>query len=94
MINYVNFHPNGVNMVTCSKDMTIKLWSRQSGDYFKCYKTLQGHEHEVSCAEYSVPSGEFILSCSRDNTIRLWDTNTGFLMNTLTQHNDWVRKIT
>jgi hypothetical protein len=47
MINYINFHPNGENMASCSKDMTIKLWTRKQGDDFKCYKTLQGHEHEV-----------------------------------------------
>lgn len=94
MVNYLNFHPNGENMATCSKDMTIKLWTRKQGDDFKCYKTLQGHEHEVSCVEYLKPSGDFILSCSRDNTIRIWDTNSGFLMQTLTQHNDWVRRLT
>lgn len=94
MVNYVNFHPNGENMVSASKDMTIKLWTRKQGDDFKCYKTLQGHEHEVSCVEYLKPNGDFILSSSRDNTIRIWDTNSGFLLNTLTQHEDWVRRIT
>jgi len=93
MINYINFHPNGENMASCSKDMTIKLWTRKQGDDFKCYKTLQGHEHEVSCVEYLKPNGDYLLSCSRDNSIRIWDTNSGFLMATLNQHNEWVRRI-
>jgi platelet-activating factor acetylhydrolase IB subunit alpha len=66
MVNYLNFHPSGEQMASCSKDMTIKLWKRKSGDEFKVYKTLQGHEHEVSCVEYLKPSGDFLISCSRD----------------------------
>lgn len=94
MVNYLNFHPNGDNLATCSKDMTIKLWRRKAGDDFKNFKTLQGHEHEVSCVEYMKPEGDFLISCSRDNTIRIWDANTSFLKLTLTQHNEWVRRIT
>ena len=93
MVNYFAFHPNGEHMATCSKDMTIKLWKRKYGDDFKVYKTMQGHEHEVSCVEYLKPNGDYLISCSRDQTIRIWDVVSGFLMITLSQHNEWVRRI-
>jgi platelet-activating factor acetylhydrolase IB subunit alpha len=80
MVNYLNFHPKEDCMATCSKDMTIKLWKRKHGDEFKVYKTLQGHDHEVSAVEYLRPNGDYIISCSRDKTIRIWDTTSGFLM--------------
>lgn len=94
MVNYINFHPNQDYMASCSKDMTIKLWKRKHGDEFKVYKTLQGHEHEVSCVEYLRPNGDHLISCSRDHSIRIWDANTGFLLQTFNTHNEWVRKIT
>ena len=93
MVNNFCFHPNGESMASCSKDMTIKLWKRKHGDDFKVYKTMQGHEHEISCVEYLKPNGDYVISCSRDQTIRIWDVVSGFLMITLNQHNEWVRRV-
>ncbi len=93
MVNYINFHPTGNFLASCSKDMTIKLWRLTSDQEFKCFKTLQGHEHEVSCVEYLRPNGDHLVSCSRDETIRIWDSSSGFLLQTLQQHSGWVRRI-
>ena len=30
-VNSVNFHPNGMNFVTCSEDKTSRLWDIRSG---------------------------------------------------------------
>lgn len=73
--------------------MTIKLWKRKQGDEFKVYKTLQGHDHEVSCVEYLRPNGDHLISCSRDNSIRIWDANNGYLLQTFNTHTEWVRRI-
>lgn len=76
-------------MASCSTDMTILLWNLQS---YSVAKTLQGHEHEVSCVEF-VPGGDFLLSASRDKSIKMWDTNTGFCVQTLHGHTDWVKRV-
>ena len=55
---------------------------------------MQGHDHEVSCVEYVTPDALYLVSSSRDQTIRVWDTISGFLMMTLHQHSEWVRRIT
>ena len=60
--------------------MTIKLWKMNKEQEFKCFKTLQGHEHEVSCVEYVFPQGDHLVSCSRDQTIKIWDSHNGFLL--------------
>jgi WD40 repeat protein len=39
------------------------------------------------------PASDHLLSCSRDQTIRIWDAYNGFLLQTLTQHNEWVKRI-
>ena len=58
------------------------------------YKTLQGHEHEVSCVEFLPPAGDFLFSCSRDQSIKMWDLNSGFCVQTLKDaHGDWIRKV-
>jgi platelet-activating factor acetylhydrolase IB subunit alpha len=33
------------------------------------------------------------LSSSRDHTIKLWDFNSGFCVNTLRGHTDWVKRV-
>lgn len=83
MVNYINFHPSGNFLASCSRDMTIKMWKVTNEQEFKCFKTLQGHEHEVSCVEYLRPGGDHLVSCSRDQTIRIWDSHNGFLLQTL-----------
>ena len=94
MVNYLNFNHNGESLASCARDMTIKLWKINKEQEFKCFKTLKGHEHEVSCVEFLKPNGDHLISCSRDQSIRIWDTNSGFLLQTLNQRNEWVRRIT
>jgi WD40 repeat protein len=40
-----------------------------------------------------LPGGDFLLSCSRDETIKMWDTNSGFLVQTIKGHTDWVKRV-
>lgn len=93
MVNYISFTPTGENLASCAKDMTVKLWRMTKDQEYRCFKTLSGHEHEVSCVEYVVPDALYLVSCSRDHTIRVWDSQNGFLMITLQQHNEWVRRV-
>lgn len=46
-VNYVCFHPNQRILASCGTDQTIKLWKLEAE--FQVFKTLLGHEHEVSC---------------------------------------------
>ena len=76
--------------MTCSADLSVKLWDAKA-DY-KCVKTLMGHDHSVSSVIFSI-SGDMIISASRDKTIKIWETSTGFCVKTLSGHLDWVRQV-
>ena len=76
-------------MASCSSDLSIKIWNF---DTMTVYRTLNGHEHTVSCVEFS-PDGNFIYSASRDHMIKYWDINGGNCKNTLKGHEEWVRGI-
>lgn len=60
--------------VTCSTDLTIKLWDT-SNDYTNV-KTLHGHDHSVSSVSFT-PDGDMLVSASRDKTIRVWEVASG-----------------
>ncbi|KIH54528.1 WD domain, G-beta repeat protein [Ancylostoma duodenale] len=58
-------------LVSCSADMSIKVW--EFGGTYACVKTLKGHDHNISSVCF-LPSGDAILSASRDHTIKLWES--------------------
>lgn len=63
-----------VLQVTCSQDLTIKLWDALNE--YKNVKTLYGHDHSVSMARF-LPAGDFVVSASRDRSIKVWEVATG-----------------
>lgn len=77
-------------LVSCSLDLTIKLWDPADG--YKNIRTFSGHDHTVSAVRF-LPAGDVIVSASRDYTLRLWDVNTGFCLKTIHGHVDWVRDV-
>ncbi len=62
--------------MTCSSDLTIKLWDT-ANDYTNT-KTLHGHDHSVSSVRFT-PDGDLLLSASRDKTIRIWEFASGWV---------------
>ena len=67
------FLPDGISLVSGSRDKTIKLWDMQTGGVVK---TFQGHTHWVNSVSIS-PNCTTIVSGSDDETIHLWDIQTG-----------------
>lgn len=61
--------------VSCSADMSVKLWDFTS---YECVKTLHGHDHNVSSVCF-LPSGDAVFSSSRDRTIKMWEVATGYV---------------
>jgi len=60
--------------VTCSSDLTIKLWD--PANEYNNVKTLHGHDHSVSSVRFT-PNGDVLVSASRDKTVRVWEVASG-----------------
>jgi len=83
------FAPLSGELVTCSADLSVKVWTD-----FANTRTLLGHDHTVSCvAVGAVGMKEYVFSGSRDKTVRVWELSTGFLVDVLRMHSDWVRSV-
>ena len=95
-IQAVAFNGDGNLLVSCSSDLSIKLWDGDKN--YLCFRTLRGHDHNVSQILF-MPNlidnskEEHILSCSRDQTIKIWEISTGFCVHTFAGHDSWVRTI-
>jgi platelet-activating factor acetylhydrolase IB subunit alpha len=63
-------------IVTCSTDLTIKLWDT-ANDY-RNVRTLHGHDHSISTVRFT-QDGERLVSASRDKTIRVWEVASGYV---------------
>lgn len=59
------------HIVTCSKDMTICVWDRNTGQLLK---SLLGHTGPVNAIQLR---GNSVVSCSGDTRVKLWNIDTG-----------------
>lgn len=62
---------DGDTIVSASKDATIKIWNKNTGN---CVRTLVGHTDWVTWVKVD---GDLIISASRDNALRVWNKNDG-----------------
>jgi WD40 repeat protein len=58
---------DGITLVSCSKDKTIRLWDTRVGE---CAEVLRGHKAEVRWIVRL--SGDLLVSCDADSRIILW----------------------
>jgi WD40 repeat protein len=82
----VAFSPDGKQVVSGSRDETVRLWDTATGALLQ---TLKGHTDWVCSVAFS-PDGKQVVSGSDDETVRLWDTATGALLQTLKGHTNCV----
>jgi len=82
----VVFSPDGSRLASCGEDMTVRLWSTETG---KLLQTIEGHQGAVMGVDFSY-DGKLVASCSEDKTVRLWDAQSGTLVRTLTGHHSAV----
>ena len=83
------FSPDGVRIVTASRDRTAIIWPSAGG---KPIMKLTGHRSSIYDVAWH-PSEDVIATSSSDNTIIIWNAETGETIRTLTGHADNVNAI-
>ncbi|KAJ2078441.1 Lissencephaly-1 [Coemansia sp. RSA 988] len=83
------FDQKGKILVTCSADLTLRVWD--VSDDYKCVRTLYGHDHCVSAVAFL--GSDKLVSASRDKSVKIWELSTGYCIKTITGHADWVRAV-
>ncbi len=85
----VAYSPDGKQIVSGSKDNTIKIWNSEIGAEIR---TLEGHSSWVNSVAFS-PDGKQIVSGSFDNSIKLWNIETGQLIKSFNKNTTYVDSI-
>ena len=67
----VSFSPDRSQLLSCSEDGTIRLWSLQT---WSCLVAYKGHLHPVWQVKFA-STGYYFASCGHDKTARLWTTD-------------------
>jgi len=72
-VRAVRLSVDGMYMMTCGSDKSLKLWNPRKGTQLKCY---MGHGFEVLDAMGSCDNSQ-IASCGSDKAVVLWDVSSG-----------------
>ncbi|EDR26998.1 protein CIAO1, putative [Entamoeba dispar SAW760] len=90
-IRRVKCSKNGL-LACCSFDSTVSLWELNENTIIG---TLEGHESEVKCVDWSFGSN-MVATCSRDKSVWLWKSYSGIdyeCCSVLTGHNGDVKTV-
>jgi WD40 repeat protein len=88
-VNSVAFSPDCKQVVSGSRDRTVRLWDVVTGAGLQ---TLEGHLDSVNSVAFS-PDVKQVVSGSFDKTVRLWDAATGAALQTLEGHSNSVNSV-
>jgi WD40 repeat protein len=67
------FSPDGKQIITGSRESTLKLWDAEKGTEIR---TFSGHGNEVRGVAFS-PDGTHVASASGDGTVKVWEVENG-----------------
>ncbi|MFK8110638.1 MAG: protein kinase [Rubripirellula sp.] len=68
------FSPDSKQIVTASRDRTVKTWGSQTGEQLNQFR--EGHTFLASDA-VAYQNGRFLATAAGDETVRLWNLETG-----------------
>lgn len=84
-VSCLEFSPINSNIiVSCSDDLTIRIWSIDSQ---KCVKILTKHTYHITTVKFNT-KGNLLISGSADENITIWDVSNGKPIKTLAAHSD------
>lgn len=69
-IRYLEVHPSQPYLLTCSDDMSIKLWDWEKN--WEHTQTFEGHSHYVMMVKFNPKDTNTFASASLDGSIKVW----------------------
>lgn len=89
-VNDIAFSPIDSNvLVSCSDDLTVRLWSISKK---KCIRILKKHTYHATKVCFS-SKGNLLISGAADETLVVWDLTSGKSLKTLAAHSDPVSSL-
>ncbi|KAF4756004.1 Coatomer subunit beta' [Perkinsus olseni] len=74
-IRYIAVHSTLPYVLSCSDDMTIKLWDWDKN--WACVATYEGHAHYVMMVQWNPKDMNIFASASLDRSIKVWGVTSG-----------------
>ncbi len=75
-IRGVAVHPTQSLVLTCSDDMSIKMWDWEK--QWKMVMCFEGHSHFVMHVTFNPKDGNTFASASMDRTVKVWNIGIFF----------------
>jgi eukaryotic-like serine/threonine-protein kinase len=85
-ISCIAFSPDSKLLATASDDMTVRLWSPETGEE---KLVLRGHVDGISKLSFA-PDGSFLVSGSQDGAVKRWDLAALRETNILRGNGGWI----
>ena len=90
-IRYLEPHPTLPFLISCSDDMTARLWDFSKR--WKLVRTFEGHGHYVMMARVNPKDTNTFATASLDGAIKVWSLNADEANYTLAGHTSGVNAI-
>jgi WD40 repeat protein len=72
-VTSASFSPDGLRIVTASRDKTAKVWDAVSG---ALVLSLEGHTESVESVSFSPDGSRIVTAGGRDKTARIWNASS------------------
>jgi len=83
-LRWIAIHPVSPYLISCSDDMTIKMWDWEKG--WELVHTFEGHSHYVMQVEFNPKDSSTFASASLDRTVKVWGITSSHPHFTLEGH--------
>ena len=92
-INSLDYSKDGRFIVSGSEDGTARIWDLDTNSH-RVLETQATEGEDTAVVSVSVShDGRLVAAGCKDKIIRIWDVQTGFLVERLRGHADWVRSV-
>ncbi|EGV64577.1 Coatomer subunit beta' [Yamadazyma tenuis] len=83
-VRYIAVHPSKPYVLTCSDDLTIRLWNWENN--WKLEQVFEGHQHYIMSVNFNPKDPNTFASACLDRTVKIWSLGSPTANFTLVAH--------